>query len=159
MAAHALPAVTGTMANAQKGISIYLAAKSPRDRSNFADSLVLDGFNASMFPTASGLWDAFRIRPVRFVVTERRFPEGLDGLSLTQNIREKFLMPYCYVIMLSDMNSLTEIREALDTGVDDYLSRPITPVQLRTRVVVGLRWLAYIDSLQPAGTAATAKSN
>jgi len=72
----ALPAVTGTMANAQKGIAIYLAAKSARDRSNFADLLVLDGFNASMFPSPSALWDAFRIRPVRFVVTERRFPRA-----------------------------------------------------------------------------------
>jgi len=66
-------------------------------------------------------------------------------------------MPYCYVIMLSDMNSLAEIREALDTGVDDYLSRPITPIQLRTRIVVGLRWLAYIDSLQPSTMAGTTK--
>ena len=145
------------MANAQKGIAIYLAVKSPRDRSNFADLLVLDGFNTSMFPTEGALWESFRIRPVRFVVMERRFPEGLDGLSLVQNIREKFLMPYCYVIMMSDMNSLGEIREVLDTGVDDYLSRPITPVQLRTRIVVGLRWLAYIDSLQTSNTATAAK--
>ena len=140
------------MAEGLKDIRVYLAVKSARDRSNFADFLVLDGFNACMFATAGGLWDAFRLHPVRFVVTERRFPEGLDGLALAQNIRTKFLLPYCYIIMMSDMNSLGEIREALDAGVDDYLSRPITPVQLRTRIVVGLRWLSYIDSLQSSGS-------
>ena len=138
-------------------IRIYLAVKSARDRSNFADFLVLDGFNACAFSSAGALWDAFALRQVRFVVTERRFPEGLDGLVLAQNIRTRFLLPYCYIIMMSDMNSLKEIREALDAGVDDYLSRPITPVQLRTRVVVGLRWLAYIDAIHSsAGTKGSA---
>ena len=136
------------MAQGQANIRIYLAVKSARDRSNFADALVMDGFNACMFQTAGGLWDAFHIRPVRFVITERRFPEGMSGLTLAEDIRQKFLLPYCYIIMLSDMNSPSEIQEALAAGVDDYLSKPITPVQLRTRIFVGLRWMSYIDSLQ-----------
>jgi hypothetical protein len=35
----------------------------------------------------------------------------------------------------------------LAAGVDDYLAKPLTPLQARTRVLVGKRWLAYIDSL------------
>jgi DNA-binding response OmpR family regulator len=147
------------MADAHKSTHIYLAIKSARDRSNFADVLVLDGFNASMFPTAGGLWDTFRLRPVRFVISERRFPEGLDGLVLAENIRQKFLLPYCYIVMLSDMNSLAEIREGLGAGVDDYLSKPITPLQIRTRIQVGLRWLAYIDSLQASAATGNQPAN
>jgi len=147
------------MAEGPKNIRIYLAVKSARDRSNFADFLVLDGFNACMFPTAGGLWDAFHIHPVRFVITERRFPEGMDGLTMTRDIRQKFLLPYCYIIMLSDMNSAAEIKQGLDAGVDDYLSKPITPVQLRTRIFVGLRWISYIDSIQSASAAPSGSAN
>lgn len=45
------------------------------------------------------------------------------------------------------MNNLKQIKEALAVGTDDYLVRPHNPFQLRSRVLVGMRWLNYIDSL------------
>lgn len=141
------------MANAIAGIHVYLALKSGRDRSSIEDLLILDGFNVSAFVSADELWTIFRGRPTRMVISERRFSEGLGGLDLVGNIRRDFLMPYCYIIMLSAMNSLAEIEEGLAAGVDDYLIKPHNPIQLRARVLVGLRWLTYIDSLHAAQAA------
>jgi hypothetical protein len=45
------------------------------------------------------------------------------------------------------MNNLKQIKEALAVGADDYLVRPHNPFQLRSRALVGMRWLNYIDSL------------
>jgi hypothetical protein len=36
--------------------------------------------------------------------------------------------------------------------VDDYLLKPFNPIQLRSRALVGLRWLSYLDSLQESLT-------
>ena len=126
---------------------LYLAMKSRQERSQFEDGLVLDGVDVSTFPSAAALWDAFQERPARLVVTDRRFGDDFDGLSLTRSIRESFRLPHIYICMVSKLSQLKEIREGLEAGVDDYLVKPHNPFQLRTRVLIGLRWLTYIDAV------------
>ena len=73
-------------------------------------------------------------------------------MDLAQNIGKQYLMPYVYVVVLSTMNNLRQIKAALTVGVDDYLVRPINRFQLRSRALVGMRWLNYIDSLYEGKT-------
>jgi len=49
--------------------------------------MVLDGFAIRSFASASDLWLAFQQKPVRLIITERRFPDGFRGLDLTRQIR------------------------------------------------------------------------
>jgi DNA-binding response OmpR family regulator len=135
------------MSNLNKNIRIYASIRKDDVRSHMEDTLVLDGFDISTFATASELWDRFQDRPARMVITDRRFEDGISGLDLARNIRQGFMLPYVFVIALSMMVRIREIEEALAAGADDYLAKPYNPVQIRTRVMVGLRWLAYIDSL------------
>jgi len=117
------------------------------DRSQLEDLLVLDGANISCFASASDLWRSFQVNPVRFVITDRRFEGDFDGMELVRKIRNDHPMPYVYVLMRSVMGQLQEIREGLNLGVDDYLVIPYNPFQIRSRVLVGMRWLSYIDSI------------
>lgn len=138
----------------QKEIRIYIAAKRPEDRTHYADSLIVDGFNATAFSSADELWNHFQLRTARIVMTERRFEYGLSGLQLVERIRQQNPWPYVYVIVTSAMNQVEEIEQGLEAGVDDYLLKPFNPIQLRARALVALRWLSYLDSLfenQPAG--------
>ena len=128
-------------------IGIYLAIHDAEDRSHIEDQLVLDGVDVSSFASAQDLWDHFQARPVRFVITDRRFEKTLNGLELVSKIRKYYQLPYIYVLMRSRLAQLKEIREGLEAGVDDYLVRPHNAFQIRSRVLVGLRWLTYIDSI------------
>ena len=128
-------------------LRLYLAAKNRDDRSKMEDTLVLDGFNVRTFPTAGELWAAFQQTPARIIISERRFDQGISGLDLVSNIRQHYLTPYVYTVILSTMNNLKQIKEALAVGADDYLVRPNNPFQLRSRALVAMRWLNYIDSL------------
>jgi response regulator RpfG family c-di-GMP phosphodiesterase len=134
------------MVNAEN-LRLYLAVKKRDDRSQMEDSLVLDGLNIRTFSTASELWEAFQQTPARMVISERRFADGFSGINLVSNIRKHHLTPYVYKVVLSAMASLKEMKEALAVGVDDYLVRPHNRFQLRSRALVGMRWLNYIDSL------------
>jgi len=134
------------MVNAEN-LKLYLAVKKRTERSQMEDSLVLDGFNIRTFATASELWDAFQKTPARIVISERRFPNGFDGIKLVRNIRQYHLTPYVYSVVLSTMANLKDMKAALAVGVDDYLVLPHNRFQLRSRVLVGMRWLNYIDSL------------
>lgn len=126
---------------------LYLAVKRRDERSRMEDILVLDGFNIRSFATAEELWEAFQQAPARVVISERRFENGFSGLDLVGNIRKHFLMPYVYTVVLSTLGNLKDMNEALTIGVDDYLVRPHNRFQLRSRALVGMRWLNYIDSL------------
>ena len=137
----------GMVSAMNKNIRVFLAIKNQEERSRMEDTLVLDGFEVSTFQSAGQMWDAYRTHAARIVISERRFGKDLSGLALTRNIRKDFLLPYCYIVLLSTMNRIKEIEEGLAAGADDYLIRPHNPFQLRSRILVGLRWLSYIDSL------------
>jgi DNA-binding response OmpR family regulator len=126
---------------------IYLAIKKRDDRSQIEDELVLDGADVSSFGSASDLWEHFQARPARLVITDRRFGDEFDGLALVHKIRKHHQLPYVYVLMRSAMSQLEQIKAGLDAGVDDYLIRPHNPFQIRSRVLVAMRWLTYVDSI------------
>lgn len=125
----------------------YVALRSREDLSHIEDNLVLDHADVSSFPTAQALWERFQQRPARFIITDRRFSGEFDGLELARHIRQDFMLPYVYILMRSKMDRIEEIQEGLDAGVDGYLVKPHNPVQIRSQVLVGLRWLTYLDSI------------
>jgi DNA-binding response OmpR family regulator len=127
--------------------NIYIAIRIVDDRSHIEDQLVLDGADVSTFSSAKSLWARFQARPARLVITDRGFGDGFDGLELVRKIRKHYQLPYIYVLMRSAMGQLNEIKAGLDGGVDDYLIRPHNPFQIRSRALVAMRWLTYIDSI------------
>jgi DNA-binding response OmpR family regulator len=132
-------------------IRIYLAIRSREDRSKLEDQLVLDGADVSSFANAGDLWDLFQARPARFIVTDQRFGSEFTGLELVRRIRKRHSVPYVYVLMRSMREQLKDIQEGLKAGVDGYLVKPHNPFQIRSQVLVGLRWLTYIDSINAPG--------
>jgi DNA-binding response OmpR family regulator len=127
--------------------NIYLAIRKEDDRSHIEDQLVLDGADVSTFSSAKDLWEHFEQRPARLVITDRKFGDDFDGMELVRRIRKHYQLPYVYVLMRSAMGQLDEIKTGLDAGVDDYVIRPHNPFQIRSRVLVAMRWLTYIDSI------------
>lgn len=131
-----------------KTTNIYLAIRKDDERSRLEDQLVLDGADVSSFASAADLWERFQSRPARFVITDRRFGKGFDGMELVRKIRANYQLPYIYVLMRSRLSLLKEIKEGLEAGVDDYYVVYMqNAFQIRARVLVGMRWLTYIDSL------------
>ncbi|MBL9170642.1 MAG: response regulator [Verrucomicrobiales bacterium] len=128
-------------------LRVYLAIKKADERSHIEDTMVLDGIEVRTFGSAGDLWLAFQEKPARLIISDRRFIDGFSGLDLAQQIRKHHMLPYVYVVVLSSLSHLKEIKDGLVAGVDDYLVKPYNRFQLRTRVLVGMRWLNYIDSL------------
>jgi DNA-binding response OmpR family regulator len=128
--------------------NIYLAIRKDDERSHIEDQLVLDGANVSCFGSAADLWEHFQTRPARFVITDRRFGDDFDGMELVRQIRKHYQLPYVYVLMRSRLGQLKEIKDGLAAGVDDYLVySPNDSFQIRSRALVGMRWISYIDSI------------
>ena len=140
----------------RSNIPICIAIAEPLEGSRIELVLAKDGYDVVTFRSAKQLWDNFKVRRPRYIITDRRFREEFTALELCRSVREQFMLPYVYIHVLGRLGTLDAIEEVLSAGANDYTVKPLLPSQLRARVRVGLRWLAYIDSI--TGPAPKAKS-
>lgn len=71
---------------------------------------------------------------------------GADGLAVCRTIRE--LAPaYVYVIVLTSKDRKEDLVAAFDAEVDDFITKPYEPVELRARLRSGERVLALEATL------------
>ena len=89
----------------------------------------------------------FEESPCGLVITDWMMPE-MDGLALTQAIREKELHTYCYIILLTSMEGHENKCRALDAGVDAFLNKPFQADELEVQLKVANRIQAYLTHIR-----------
>jgi two-component system, cell cycle response regulator len=78
---------------------------------------------------------------------------GLDGIDVLRRIRKASPQGnYIYTVMLTAKTQKRDRMMAMEAGADDYLSKPVDPLELRSRIVVGKRILDLQQSLRFAAT-------
>jgi two-component system, OmpR family, KDP operon response regulator KdpE len=93
------------------------------------------GFKISEASTGKeGLALAASIQPV-LIILDLGLPDA-DGLDILKKLREWYNKP---VIILSVRNSEDDIIKALDTGANDYLTKPFRTGELLARIRVAIR--------------------
>jgi diguanylate cyclase (GGDEF)-like protein len=66
---------------------------------------------------------------------------GIDGLEICRRVRARSGQPYVYIMLLTANDKVGNLVEGLESGADDYLTKPFHPQELRARLRVGLRML------------------
>ncbi|MGC2323310.1 MAG: response regulator [Terriglobales bacterium] len=98
---------------------------------------------AELFSAAKGVeaWERLQEKdPPHMVILSATLPE-FDGLEVCQKIRLAKSPNYTYVILLSGQKDKTDMLNAFEAGVDDYVTRPVSPAEILARVQVGQRSL------------------
>jgi diguanylate cyclase (GGDEF)-like protein len=75
---------------------------------------------------------------------------GMDGLEICRRVRARSSQPYVYIMLLTANDKVGNLVEGLESGADDYLTKPFHPQELRARLRVGLRMLELESSLVEA---------
>lgn len=75
---------------------------------------------------------------------------GLDGLEICRRVRARSSQAYVYVMLLTANDKVGNLVEGLESGADDYLTKPFHPQELRARLRVGLRMLDLESGLVEA---------
>ena len=82
----------------------------------------------------------------RLALLDWVMPE-LDGLSVCRQIRSLSNHPYIYMILLTSNVSKEDMVRGFEAGVDDYLTKPCDPEELKARLRAGQRILRLQDKL------------
>jgi putative two-component system response regulator len=75
------------------------------------------------------------------VISDVEMP-NMDGVSLCREIRRRPSIQYTYIILVTCRSEHESLLMGLDAGADDYLSKPISPDELRLRINAGKRLLS-----------------
>jgi DNA-binding response OmpR family regulator len=81
-----------------------------------------------------GLTQARRINP-DLIILDRMLPK-LDGLELCKRIRQNSDVP---ILMLTAMDEIEDKVKGLDSGANDYISKPFSLLELLARIRAQLR--------------------
>ena len=92
-------------------------------------------------------WEMFDREPTRVIVSDWMMP-GIDGLQFCERVRNRAQTPYTYFILLTAaQTSDDDYTLAMDSGVDDFLTKPLNREMLRTRLRVAERILRYATEI------------
>lgn len=92
-------------------------------------------------------WKQFTAKPRRIVISDWIMP-GLDGLQLCRRIRAQG-GDYTYFILLSNLKAGGgNLTQAMEAGVDDFLSKPANQDELLARLHVAGRILNYATQVR-----------
>ena len=81
------------------------------------------------------------------LVTDRDMP-GLDGVSLCRRIRSsQHAHRYTYIILLTGLDTPHDVLAGMHAGADDYLTKPLDPFDLQTRLLAAARVTALHTDL------------
>jgi len=72
---------------------------------------------------------------------------GMSGVDVCRKLREHQSDNPSYVILLTSLNSESNIVEGLDAGADDYITKPFDFYELNARINVGRRVIDLQASL------------
>jgi two-component system, cell cycle response regulator len=84
-------------------------------------------------------WDALEQPDApRLTILDWMMP-GMDGAEICRRLRATKREPYTYVMLLTGKDAKADLVEGLESGADDYLTKPFNTQELEVRLRAGRR--------------------
>lgn len=83
----------------------------------------------------------------RLAVLDWHMP-GCDGVEICDRLRRRGPdAPYVHVILITSISASEKLAEALDRGAHDFMAKPLSPHEFKSRLGVGCRVVTYNEEL------------
>jgi two-component system chemotaxis response regulator CheY len=134
-------------------MKILIIDDDPALRRILQAQLIRAGHDVVEAADGQAAWDILQTDPIRLVITDWMMPV-MDGPQLVRRIREAIgaepFPNYVYIILLTAKVGKNDVVIGLESGADDYLTKPFDPRELRARVAIGERIINLETSLSDA---------
>jgi len=82
-------------------------------------------------------WELLTHNVVDVLITDWMMP-GIDGLELCRRVRSA-ASGYTYIVIATSLTERDQIIEGMQAGADDFLTKPIDPFDVKTRLIAAAR--------------------
>lgn len=91
-------------------------------------------------------WDLLQQpNPPRLLILDWLMPK-LDGIGLCARVKSNTNLHF-YIILLTQLSGSTNVVKGLEAGADEFLSKPFNMAELRSRLAVGAKIIAYENEI------------
>jgi sigma-B regulation protein RsbU (phosphoserine phosphatase) len=105
------------------------------------------GFDVTSASNGAEAWSYLKAaKAPTLAILDWMMPE-LEGTAVCRRVRSERPGANMYLMLLTSLESRTDIIAGLDAGADDYIVKPFDPGELRARVNVGVRVITLQDRL------------
>jgi diguanylate cyclase (GGDEF)-like protein len=118
------------------------------ERSVIQQVLQHNGHEIILAENSEDAMQLLREGEARFVIVDRETTDAGDA-QFIQRVREAQPPYYIYILLIASKLQEADIAPSRG-GADDYLHKPITPLELKSRLHIGLRMLGLRDHLVSA---------
>ncbi|MEW5976625.1 MAG: diguanylate cyclase [Acidobacteriota bacterium] len=128
-------------------VRVLVAEDEPVSQKLLTKFLVKWGYRVE---TCSNGLDALRILegedPPTMAILDWMMP-GMDGVNVVRQIRQRNAEPYIYLMLLTTKSERVDFLLGMESGADDYLTKPVDPDLLYVRLKVGIRMVSLQTEL------------
>jgi DNA-binding response OmpR family regulator len=97
------------------------------------------GFEPVTAEDGEQAWDVLQLADApRLAILDWQMPQ-MDGIDVCRRLKQTQSLPFTYVVMLTSRDAEEDIVEGLDAGADEYLTKPVEPKVLRSRLAAARR--------------------
>jgi two-component system, cell cycle response regulator len=96
------------------------------------------GFDPVIVNDGLEAWECLQVEYFPVLIVDWVMP-GLDGPSLIRKVRSTSFMGYVYTILLTSRQAQDDRVDGLESGADDFLTKPVDLRELRARLMVATR--------------------
>ena len=86
-------------------------------------------------------WESYVAMPAPLLILDWEMPK-MDGLELCRRIRSSERGDEAFILVITARDKTEDLTAVLDAGADDYMSKPVTPDNLKARLRIAERRIA-----------------
>ena len=110
-------------------------------------SLTLLGYEPVVESDGTSAWETLQTEHFPVLITDWMMP-GIEGPELCRKVRSLPTEKYTYIVMLTARGEKSDRNEAMESGADDFLSKPLDRQELEARLAVAERILSMQHRLE-----------
>ena len=118
---------------------IMIAEDNPETQVLLKSNLEKWGYDVMVAGDGEGAWSGLQAQNAPPLVLLDWMMPGLDGLEVCRRVRGKLSDKAFYIILLTAKSNQEDIIAGLQSGADDFLSKPFDMQELQARIKAGER--------------------
>jgi phosphoserine phosphatase RsbU/P len=128
-------------------MKVLIADDEPLSRGLLESTLQMWGYKVVLAQDGTEAWQILQQKDApRLALLDWVMP-GLDGTEVCRRVRSTYPKEPIYLILITARMDREDMVTGLESGADDYLTKPFEPAELHARLKVGTRILDLQHSL------------